>query len=564
MWGFIRASQNHVTCDVSWDAIYITTSRRCPKLQWNTCIGTQTMYSLLLTVALVFLTGQSQAGKILIYPYGHCLNSHLLNAETLTRILLGRGHSVSMLISEMYNDFDHHRYQPRPRHQNLTMLQFPAPSDYKPICEYDTVDFMMYSPLQERFDAFIETSVKYCDQLLSNKDFLQSIKEAKFDVFIMEALDPCSRILADYLRVPFIPLMTAGLGHWDGNPRLPSYLPAAIAPFTNKMTFTERMGNFLMKFLYENIPVIMGFDLHFQKLKEKYDMDMSLSLSTTFNRAAIKLINSDFSIEYPAPIEPDSILVGGFSLKEPKPLSEELEAFMQSAGEAGVIVMSTGTLVKNFDERWTRLFADAFSRLPQKVIWRYDGGAANNSLGDNVKLVKWLPQLDLLSHPQTRLFITHCGLNALFEAVFTATPVVAVPMSGDQMNNAAKLTSHAGMGVTVDMFSVTSDSLHAAIVEVLGEERYADNAREVSERFKDQPMKRDEKLNYWVDYVIRTKGANHLRSPASELSFVKYFCLDVLMAFCAIAVTVTLFVCVLLYYVVTGLKKRLFKKSKLE
>ena len=61
-----------------------------------------------------------------------------------------------------------------------------------------------------------------------------------------------------------------GLGHWDGNPRLPSHLPAAIAPFTDHMTFPQRIGNLIMKTMYETIPIVMGFETPFEVCSYEY------------------------------------------------------------------------------------------------------------------------------------------------------------------------------------------------------------------------------------------------------------------------------------------------------
>jgi len=58
----------------------------------------------------------------------------------------------------------------------------------------------------------------------------------------------------------------------------------------------------------------------------------------------------------------------------------------------------------------------------------------------NVRTMRWLPQSSLLAHPQTRLFISHCGLNALFEAAHYGVPVLAIPLSADQHNHAAKVS----------------------------------------------------------------------------------------------------------------------------
>jgi len=106
---------------------------------------------------------------------------------------------------------------------------------------------------------------------------------------IVEALDPCSGILVDYLDVPFILLVTAGLGQFDPNPRPPSYLPAAIAPFTDEMEFRQRLLNVLLKLLYDFvIPSFVAMNAPFELLRVKYQLNTSLSLDDTFNRASLR------------------------------------------------------------------------------------------------------------------------------------------------------------------------------------------------------------------------------------------------------------------------------------
>jgi len=58
----------------------------------------------------------------------------------------------------------------------------------------------------------------------------------------------------------------------------------------------------------------------------------------------------------------------------------------------------------------------------------------------NIRLMRWLPQASLLAHPKTRLFISHCGLNGMLEAAYYGVPVLALPLSGDQYQNAAKVS----------------------------------------------------------------------------------------------------------------------------
>lgn len=239
---------------------------------------------------------QLRQTRILIYPFGHCLNSHLLNAERLAKILTVAGHGVDVLISSHYNQMDNRHCsndnefpeeeeeEGRPR-----LITFDPPLNFIPVCDYDTVDFMLYASLSQRFEAFYGTSLSYCDALLSNAPVLRSLKANNYDLVIVESIDPCSRILVDFLDVPFILLVTTGLGHFDSNPRPPSYLPAPIAPFTSQMNLGQRIVNTVMKLMYDRaIPAYIGTLTAFEELKKKHNINTSLSLSNSFDRTSIK------------------------------------------------------------------------------------------------------------------------------------------------------------------------------------------------------------------------------------------------------------------------------------
>ncbi len=61
-------------------------------------------------------------------------------------------------------------------------------------------------------------------------------------------------------------------------------------------------------------------------------------------------------------------------------------------------------------------------------------------VGSNIKFVDWAPQFDVLAHPAVKLFLTQSGINSLYEAAYNAVPMVSVPIIGDQINNAAKVS----------------------------------------------------------------------------------------------------------------------------
>lgn len=110
---------------------------------------------------------------------------------------------------------------------------------------------------------------------------------------------------------------------------------------------------------------------------------------------------------------PGIVYVGGAHLKPPKPLPSKLQDYIDNA-EHGVIIFSLGSFLQSsaLPKDKVEVFLDAFSRLKQRVIWKYEDESLN--VPSNVLVQKWLPQSDILAHPNVVLFITHGGrLNHL-------------------------------------------------------------------------------------------------------------------------------------------------------
>ncbi|EPS57614.1 hypothetical protein M569_17203, partial [Genlisea aurea] len=67
--------------------------------------------------------------------------------------------------------------------------------------------------------------------------------------------------------------------------------------------------------------------------------------------------------------------------------------------------------------------------------------------GEKGKIVRWAPQEEVLAHPSTACFLTHCGWNSTVEALAAGVPVVELPQWGDQVTNAKFLTDVFRIGV---------------------------------------------------------------------------------------------------------------------
>ena len=69
----------------------------------------------------------------------------------------------------------------------------------------------------------------------------------------------------------------------------------------------------------------------------------------------------------------DIFCVGLFMPKPSAPVTKDLETFMQSSGDDGVILVSFGTVVDDLNEERLKTMINAFSQLKQKVLWKVKG-----------------------------------------------------------------------------------------------------------------------------------------------------------------------------------------------
>lgn len=114
----------------------------------------------------------------------------------------------------------------------------------------------------------------------------------------------------------------------------------------------------------------------------------------------------------------------------------------------------------------------------------YKTGSLLSSKPSNVKAVDWMPQNDILGHAKTRLFLSHVGHNSMYEAAYHGVSVIGFPMWSDQPENARQIT-RAGMGLWVDINTVTEQELYESISRVLSEPRYAIQNYEYQAAIKD-------------------------------------------------------------------------------
>ncbi|XP_041651081.1 UDP-glucuronosyltransferase 2C1-like [Cheilinus undulatus] len=510
-------------------------------------------FSLITFALLLIQLSSASGGKILVFPLD---GSHWVNMKVLIEELHAKGHEVTVIRtsdswyitekSPLYISVT----LPRPNgfEENFDtyltqQLELRLQDKHTSFWTHIWTQYQMQQVVMDQFSQFHKGMSEMVVQMFEDENLMKALHEAKYDVVLTDPGIGGGAMLARRLQVPLVfnvRWTIQGEAHLLIAPSPLSYIPFTATEFTDKMTFFQRVANVLSYFLGMHTMSKMTRP-HYKPLVEKY-FGPTVDYSTFFLDADIWLMRNDFVFEYPRPTMPNIVYMGGFQCKPPKPLPANLEEFVQSSGDHGVIVMTLGTLVAKLPQEVTEEIAAAFAQLPQKVIWRYTGQKPAN-LGSNTLTVNWLPQKDLLGHPKTKAFVTHGGTNGVQEAIHHGVPVVGLPLFFDQPDNLSRIRAKGG-AVIVDIAVLDRHIFEEALRAVLYNSSYRENMQTLSRLHRDQPMKPLDQAVFWIEYVIRHKGGHHLKSQSYKMSWFVYHSVDVITALLAV-IFLASFICFL-------------------
>ncbi|CAJ1081421.1 UDP-glucuronosyltransferase 1-5-like [Xyrichtys novacula] len=523
---------------------------------------------LVLSVSLL-MSPSVQGGKILVFPVD---GSHWVNMNLLIQNLHSRGHEVTVI----HTSTSWYIKGNAPHYRSIT-ITLPKAVDIEE--EDFFINFLGKmleikkaggSPLalMEFFWEMITGLSKIHEQasmvgveILENKALLQSLHETQFDMVLIDPGLPVGVIVAHELQLPVVfnvKWITSGEGHFVVAPTPISYVPVPGHAATDKMTFVERVQNVLFYLLNTCIDKFVVCP-HYDRLVERY-LGPDVNFYHLLQGVDIWLMRVDFVFEFPRPTLPNIAYIGGFQCKPSEGLSSELEDFVQSSGEHGFIVMTLGTLIKGLPTEITSEIAAAFAQIPQKVIWRHLGERPS-TVGNNTLLVKWMPQNDLLGHPKVRAFVAHGGTNGIYEAIYHGVPILGIPLLFDQFENIIRLEAR-GAAKSVDASTLTSQSFLEALREILHNPSYSNNMKRLSSLHRDTPVHPLHTAIYWIEFVIRHKGASHLRTESYKMPWYVYHSVDVMVFLLALMLVLTAIVVGTVRFICSRLCRR--RKPKQE
>ncbi|XP_063953851.1 UDP-glucuronosyltransferase 2C1-like isoform X3 [Lytechinus pictus] len=468
--------------------------------------------------------------------------SHFIAASAIGQSLIERGHNVTFLISSAY--YEQRAKNPKFSNFSYKVFKHSVPDD-EVRAMFQSLNNLAFVKQDRQFSEMMKLVAKRmaddCDFLISDKEFQSSLKE--IDAVMLDIAWPCGLLIREILRkneMNVIMIAITPTPPWSGFLSASgsffsyAYQPEITTGLPNKMTFVQRLQNMcyssfiriLAEYFfyapYAEIGRRLGLpDVHFVYSYSDFDLHLT---------------NIDFASEFIYPLAPNVIPVGGLTISAPDYLQKELEEFVQSSGDHGVIVFTLGTYLASITTirpEIVTMFAEAFRRLPQKVIWQLKE-LPDWELPSNVKAMPWLPQNDLLGHPKTRVFMYQGGNNGFQEACYHGVPIVVIPLQGDQYDVAARIEAR-GLGKKIEKLELNADIIYDTLTEVINNPSYNEVADKVSAIYKDQPMSAPDRAAFWIEHVIKFGGA-YMRSPANDLTFIQYHLIDVYAFLTAIVV----------------------------
>ena len=292
-------------------------------------------------------------------------NSRLMNMLKMADFLQEDGHDVSVLL--------HTREKHRLTNPYVKLQEIKTQDDMQMNSIQTFVDkgldfnFFSNMKIKDVVRFITGMQIPICESALRNK-MHESLKQENFDLIILDLTAACFKILVDYIDTnvvlysnygfnsdpdlfyPFITSLTCG-----------SELGAICS--TQRPTFVNRLKNVLSLYVFSwwiKKPVMEAY----QKLRAKYGVNTSLSLSH-FNRKTCDSHNRLY-IGHSKTVDA-TCNSNIWIITKPNSLAEDLQQFIESSGDNGVVVVSFGSTFGLSNLPRAEVLLSALSKLKQKV-----------------------------------------------------------------------------------------------------------------------------------------------------------------------------------------------------
>uniref|UniRef100_A0A1B0GCA6 UDP-glucuronosyltransferase n=1 Tax=Glossina morsitans morsitans TaxID=37546 RepID=A0A1B0GCA6_GLOMM len=368
--------------------------------------------------------------------------SHYMMHVALIKELIRKGHQITMITALTL------------RHQNLgsnytEILIDPVYdywSDVVPFFKADNIFELTKMDLHDFLKMLEIIGLKTTEHALKQSK-VQEIINAKhtrgaYDLLLVEQFyqEPFLALSRIY-DIPVVTTSTLGyenhMSQMMGLIQPWSFVPHGFMPYTDQMSFTERLQNSYYS-LFEDMHREWIYFPKMDKLVQTYFGHLKVPIpkvSDMEKNVSVMLLNSYAPLTTTRPTIAGMIPVGGMHIYPPRALPEDIQKFLDDAKD-GVIYFSLGELLQREKKR------------------------------------------------------QHLNMK---KAVLS------------------------GYAINLHFQSLTEEILKNSLEELLYNPAYRNNIKHISQIFKDRPLNARDMATYWIEYVVRYRGAPHLRSAGLDL-----------------------------------------------
>lgn len=279
------------------------------------------MKCITLLFSLLFIVKWTYSFNILVM-FPHPGKSHFLTFVGLFKALAQKGHNLTVI--------SHFPLEEQiPNYRDIEIGGFEV------FLKSGVLDKLDISKLDSkgRFNKYFVSLILAhvadlsCNVGLGSETVQNFLKENNhFDVFITESfITDCFLTVAKKLNAPVVRIHTCTLmpftSHRFGNPDNPAYIPTNYLAYSDKMTFFERLENTFVTVIISAFfnTVVLKND---KRVSMKYLGEFGSTLDSDIMNDSLLLVAIHFTLNYPRPLVPNMIEIGGIHIGKPNALSK--------------------------------------------------------------------------------------------------------------------------------------------------------------------------------------------------------------------------------------------------
>ncbi|KAL9246017.1 hypothetical protein vseg_019601 [Gypsophila vaccaria] len=193
----------------------------------------------------------------------------------------------------------------------------------------------------------------------------------------------------------------------------------------------------------------------------------------------------------------------------------EVIQWLDGQPESSVVFLCFGSC-GCFDEEQVKEIANGLDRSGYRFLWALRlfprEGAQRTTLNEKEsflevlpegfiertahkgKVIGWVPQVEVLAHPATGGFVSHCGWNSTLESMWFGVPMATWPLGAEQQLTAFQLVKEARLAVEIRMdynvdwpagkgnFIVTTEEIEKGVKKLMSmDKKMKENVKKMSE-----------------------------------------------------------------------------------